>query len=197
MFRKILFWGFLSLFCCNLFGQFNNTDEYKKVRSNKPAYLKKAEKKIRKSKCYRYLKKKYPSIANGKMQIIYSLDLKKKLTHEEFTYPNIMDNLEFRYWNNRKFPDNHVYLYDATSNVIFSYEEGYGLFCYYDGSGLKEEIISHVTIDNVQPDIVFMSNISIMLYFLVKGDEIYVLPIGKKLMTLNDFVENHYDEYVK
>lgn len=163
--------------------------------------MKKAEKKIRKSKCYRDVKKKHPSIANGKIQIIYSLDLKKRLTREEFTYGNIMNNLEFRYWNSRKSPDSHVYLYDATSNVIFSYEEGWGISCLYEyegnGWGLKNYIIPlHVTIDNVQPDFVFMA-ISITWYFLVKGDEIYVLLYGNKLMSLNDFVENHYDEYLK
>jgi hypothetical protein len=99
--------------------------------------LEKAEKKIRKSRCYRDVKKKYPSVANGKIQIIYSLKLKKKLTHEEFTYRNIMDNLEFGYHNSRKFPDNYVYLYDTTANVEISYEEGWGIFCLYeyDGSG--------------------------------------------------------------
>ncbi|MDR1154487.1 MAG: hypothetical protein LBL04_07230 [Bacteroidales bacterium] len=164
--------------------------------------MEKAEKKIRKSKCYRYVKKKYPSVANGKIQIIYSLKLKKKLTREEFTYRNIMDNLEFGYHNSRKFPDNHVYLYDTTANVEISYEEGCGIFCSYDydGSGggdiEKYFIPVHITIDNIQPDFVFMA-ISISLYFLVKGEEIYVLFDDNKLMNLSLFVENYYDEYVK
>ena len=206
MVYKIFLWGFFSsLICYNLFAQSNNTDEYKRVLSNKPAYLKKAEKKIRKSECYRTVKKKYPSIVNGKTQIIYSLSLKKRLTREEFTYSNVMDNLEFQYHNSRKFPDNHVSLYDTTANVEITYEEGWGFSCLYDvtddGSGaseLKKYIIPvHVTIDNMQPDFVFTLDNVGGIYFFVKEDEIFVLLSENKLMNLSDFVENYYDEYVK
>ena len=198
---KILLCGLFSLICCNLFAQFDNTEEFKRTMSMEASYLKKAEKKTRKSKCYRHLKKEHPSIVNGKTRIIYSLKLKKKLTREEFTYRNIMDNLEFSYHNSRKFPDNHVYLYDTKANVEFSYEEGWGVFCLYEykGSGweLKNYIIpSHVTIDSVQPEFVFMA-ISATLYFLVKDNEIYVLLDDNKLVSLSDFAENHYDKYVK
>lgn len=198
---KIFLCGLLSIICYNLLAQFDNTVEFKRINTMEAAYLKKAEVKIRKSKCYRDLKKKFPSIVNGKSHIIYSLKLKEKLTPEEFTYRNIMNNLEFGYHNSRKFPDNHVYLYDTIANVEFSYEEGHGIFCSYEYEGnawgLKNYIIpTHVIIDRIQPDFVFMA-ISVTLYFLVKDNEIYVLLEDNRLIGLSDFVENHYDKYVK
>ena len=200
--RKIFLWFFFSLICCNLFAQFNKTGEFRRIMSKEPVYLKKAEKKIRNSDCYKRVKKQYPSVVNGKIQIVYDLRLNKELTREEFTYRNIMDNLEFLYYNNRKYPNNHVYLYDAKANVEISYEEDRGVFCSYDydGSGgfdiEKYNIPVHVTIDNMQPDFVFMA-ISVYYYFLVKGNDIYVLSADNNLMSLNDFIEKYFDRNVK
>ena len=203
MIRKNFLLIFLSLICCIIYAQFNNTLEYEKVKSNETAYLKKAEKKIRKSACYKIIKKEYPSVVDGILQIEYNLRLKKKLTREEFTYCNIMDNLEFRYYNNRKFPDNHVNIFDATTNSIITYEESWGIFCSYDRNWREESdvekyiIPSHVTIDNVKPDFVFtLDNVGGIL-FLVKEKEIFTLFYENKLLNLNDFVYNYYDKYVK
>ena len=84
--HKIFLWLFYSLICCNLFAQFNKTDEFKRVMSKEAVYLKKAEKNIRQDACYRELKKKYPSVVNGKIQIVYDLRLTKELTREEFRH---------------------------------------------------------------------------------------------------------------
>jgi len=202
MVSKILSWIFLSLICCNLFAQINDTDEFRGVMSKETTYLKKTEKKIRRSSCYKMIKKQFPSIVNGKIQIVYTMDLKKKLTREEFTYRNIMDNIEFRYHNSKKFPDNQVHFFDKTSYSIIDYEKGQGIGCLwdYDRSGalsLENYIIpNHATIDTMQPDFVFMA-FSVYFYFLVKGDEIYVLSYENELMSLSEFVEKYYDEHVK
>ena len=203
MIRRILLLFFLSLTGCIICAQFNYFLEYEKVKSNEAAYLKKAEKKIRRSECYKILKKKNPSIVDGILQIEYNLRLKKKLTREEFTYCNIMDNLEFRYYNSRKFPDNNVYIFDATTNSMITYEESSGIFCSYDynrsgGSDVKKYIIpSHITIDNVKPDFIFTLDNVGGIIFLVKEKEIFTLFYENMLLNLNDFVDNYYDIFVK
>ena len=114
-----------------------------------------------------------------------------------------MDNLEFLYYNNRKYPNHYVYLYDTIANVEFSYEEGWGVFCLYEyeglGWGIKKVIIPvHVTIDSIHPDFVFMmGNFSVYYYFLVKDNDIFMLSADNNLMSLNDFIENYFDKHVK
>jgi hypothetical protein len=169
-------------------------DGLKSLKNKESIYIEKQLKKMRRSKCYKRVK---PALSNSQITVIYRTPLKsnlKKPKKEECTSEQILNSIEFMYFNSKKFPDNYIHLLDTVSMIEISREEGWGTACHKQSEHVMIKVELLKTVNRVSPDFILMIEMG-YYYFLVKDYQIVaVLSFDNELVTLSDFIDKFYDE---